>query len=110
MRTWGLCAGVPDREHLAVHVVGDGRAEHRKHSGAEVDQAGVFTLHGSVAEENAGHERWVDAVVAAPGLLVGVEHLFRRAADRCLPRYAITALVADDQVGTILAIRSLVEF
>ena len=48
-------------------------------------------------------------MVAAPGLLVGVEHLFRRAADRRLPRDAVPALIADDQVGTIFTKGALIE-
>ncbi len=67
---------------------------------------GFSVAIGSVAEEDAGHERRVDAVVAAPGLRVGVEDGLGRLADRRLPRDAVAALVADDQVGRVVLVRA----
>ena len=99
----------PTTRTLPSMYSGTSRAEHRQHRGADVDQAGVRVLHKPVAEEDAGHERRIHAVVAAPGLLVGVEHILGRAADRRLPRDAVPPLIPDDQVRTILAIRAFVE-
>ena len=51
----GLYTGITHGQHLAVHVVGNGGAEHRQHGGADVDQARILVLHKSVAEEDSGH-------------------------------------------------------
>ena len=69
---------------------------------------GFSVCHRAVAEQHAGNERRIDAVVAAPCLGVGVEDRLGRPADRRLPRDAVAALVADDQVGRVVLVRPAV--
>ncbi|MFO0002529.1 MAG: hypothetical protein ACK559_15475, partial [bacterium] len=60
-----------------------------------------------VAEEDAGHDGRVDAVVSRPGLRVVAEDLGRDRPRRALPGVAVPALVADEQVRSVEAIRAI---
>ena len=63
--------------------------------------------HAPVREQHAGHQARIDAVVAAPRLGVVGEHFVGDAADRAFPRRAVAAVVADDQVRAVAAVRSV---
>ena len=70
---------------------------------------GCFGGNLPVAEKDAGNQAVVDAVIAAPGLVIRVEHRFRDLADGGLPGGAIAPLVAHDEVRRGFRVRAAVD-
>ncbi len=68
----------------------------------EIQQTRIRCLNRVVCEEDARHDGWVDAVIAAPCLGVVAEYIGAGTTDCRVPRYAITSGVTDDQIGSIL--------
>ena len=73
-------------------------------SGAMSMSAGSSDVDRAVAEEHAGHEPRIDAVVAAPRLHVVLEDRAGDDAGRAVPRRAVAGVVADEQVRRVLEI------
>ena len=76
--------------------------------GAMSTSAGSGASMRAVAEEHARHQARVDAVIAAPGLDVVLEHRTRHDTGRAVPRDAIARVVADEQVRRVLEVRARV--
>ncbi len=71
--------------------------------------AGLSVVDFPVAEEDAGHQARVDAMVAAPGLRVVVEDRPRHDAGGAAPRHAIARVVAHEQLRRVLDVGPRVE-
>ena len=89
--------------------MGDRDAEEPERGRGHVFDAGVFGGDGPVREEHAGHQRGVDAVVAAPGFGVVFEDARGDFADGGVPGGAIAFGIADDEVGRCAEIGAPIE-
>src|SRR5688572_18175201 len=81
--------------HLGRRLLAE-QAENRR---GDVEQVRLLDADRAVAEEDAGHERRIDAVVAAPALRVVGEDLGGDRAGRALPAVPVAPLGADQQIG-----------
>src|SRR5262245_38897938 len=91
-------------DHPALHRAGHGLPEETEHGSGDVGD--VRTLDGdrAVAEEHARHDVRIDAVVSRPALRVVREDLLGHRAGRALPGVPIAALVAHEEIGSIVAV------
>ena len=74
--------------------------------GAMSMSAGSSGVDRPVAEEHAGHQPRIDAVVAAPRLHVVLEDRPGDDAGRAVPRRPVAGVVADEEVRRVLEIRA----
>ena len=82
----------------AVHVSRRFDAEQAQRGRRDVDQRRLLVVDVPVAEEHAGHQARIDAVIAAPRLDVVLEDRPADDAGRAVPRRAVAGVVADQQV------------
>ena len=71
--------------------------------------AGSSSSIAAAAEEDAGHEARIDAVVAAPGFDVVLKHGARDDARGRVPGVPIARVVADEEVRRVVEVRAGVE-
>src|SRR5437773_11699017 len=76
----------------------------------DIRERGSFDCDPLVAQQYAGNQRVIDAVVAAPGLDVVLQDHGRKAPQDSLPARPITAIVSDHKVGRTPDMRACVYF
>jgi hypothetical protein len=75
----------------------------------DVDERRVLAVDPGVAEEDTRNASGIDAMVSAPRLHVVLEDGPGHHAGRAVPRDAVALGVADQKIGGMLQIRSVVE-
>src|SRR5215469_350031 len=93
---------------MSYHIAGLGNSELPKNRGSHVSQRGIGPIDLAVAQQNPGYERVVDAMVATPGVRVVRENLRGKVSQNRIPAGTVSAVVANDQVRSLVSIRALV--
>ena len=107
--TRGVSTSSPARAAGPSMCGGGSMPNRRSAVGAMSIEAGRSVVDRAVAEQHAGHEARIDAVIAAPCLDVVLEHRPGDDAGGAVPRRAIAGVVADEQVGPVFEVRPGVE-
>jgi hypothetical protein len=95
-------------QRAALHVVRHVDAEEIENRRREIDERRIGELERAIAPEHAGHEPRIDAVIAGPALRVVGEHFAAHGSRRAIPRVAEALVVADEQLGRGVGVRTLV--
>ena len=65
----------------------------------QIFNAGILAADRAIRKQNAGNKNRIDAMVAAPGLGIVFQNVFRDLAHRAVPRHAISLVVPHQHVG-----------
>ena len=109
-RSTGQATATRTRHRALPSIQAGGSMPKRsQRGGGQVFDARILGVDFAIAEEHAGHQQGVDAMIAAPGFGVVFDHLRGDFADGGVPTGAIAIVVADDQVRRGVQIGTPVE-
>src|SRR5689334_2146765 len=95
---------------MSHHTAGLGYSKFGKDGRSDVGKRGTRYMDGPIAQQDAWHEGVIHAVIATPRIRVVLEYVGRKIAEDGLPSGAITAVIAHNQIGALMRVRTLIDF